>query len=52
LCFAVTRLLQARDIPVLCACHERKVDEFQNEEGGTEKKALFGFIRFRAYNPL
>ena len=38
LCFAVTRLLQRKEVAVLCACSER-----------VENKSEFVFVRFRNY---
>jgi len=49
LCFAVTQLLQSRRITVLCACSERKVEEYLNDDGRTEKRTEFTFVRFREY---
>lgn len=50
LCFAVTRLLQAKGVMVLCACSERKAEEYVNEEGSIGKKVEFTFVRFRQYS--
>lgn len=50
LCFAVTQLLHTKGVMVLCACSERKVEEYVNDEGSVGKRVEFAFVRFRSYN--
>lgn len=46
--FHVVRLLQARGIPVVYSCSQRRVVE-QQTSTGTRKTAEFSFVRFRQY---
>jgi len=50
LCFAVTQLLQQKGVTVLCACSERKAEEYVNEDGSAGKRVEFSFVRFRRYS--
>ena len=44
----ITKLLQS-GIKVIAACSERKVEESILDDGNTEKRVIFQFIRFREY---
>jgi len=50
LCFMVTQLLQAKGVMVLCACSERKSEEYADDDGSMGKRVSFAFVRFRKYN--
>lgn len=49
LAFAVAGRLQKRGIAVLCACSERVCDTVVRDDGSTERRSVFRFVRFRSY---
>jgi hypothetical protein len=49
LCFAVTAILLAEGITVLCAASERGTIENTDADGTTAKETVFMFQRFREY---
>ena len=49
LSFAVVRRITAAGIPVICACSKRCCETVLREDGSTERKSVFKFIRFREY---
>jgi len=49
LVYATIRRLRTRDVRVVAACTERKVQETQKPDGTFEKTAIFVFAGFRDY---
>lgn len=49
LSFAVAGRLQKHGISVLCACSERVCDTVVHDDGSTERRSVFRFVRFRSY---
>lgn len=49
LTFAVATKLKENGIEVVSACSERQTIERQLEDGSTEKRAKFHFVKFRKY---
>lgn len=49
LSFAVAGRLQRNGIAVLCACSERVCETSVLDDGSTERRSVFRFVRFRRY---
>lgn len=49
LTYQVVKLLKERDMKVLAACSKRETKETVNDNGVSEKNAIFHFVRFREY---
>lgn len=49
LTFAVVVLLKSKGIAVVAACSQRSVVEKINEDGKSERKSVFEFVKFRRY---
>lgn len=49
LCFALVRIFQQKNIPVLAATSAREVVEIVLPDGSTQKNVMFHFVRFREY---
>lgn len=49
LAFHIISKLKELEIPVLCACSERKTMEYLDENKNTKKITEFSFIKFREY---
>ena len=49
LSFAVAGRLQRNGVAVLCACSERVCETSVLDDGSTERRSVFRFVRFRRY---
>ena len=49
LSFAVAGRLQRNGVAVLCACRERVCETSVLDDGSTERRSVFRFVRFRRY---
>lgn len=49
LSFAVAGRLQRNGVVVLCACSERVCETSVLDDGSTERRSVFRFVRFRRY---
>ena len=47
--YRLVNALKSRGITVLSACSERKVVEYIDSEGRTQRESIFEFVQFREY---
>jgi len=49
LAYQVIRRLSEKDVKVVAACSDRKVEEWRREDGSMQKEVIFRFVQFREY---